>query len=115
MPGSPRPAKVLRRHQLARLEHPPQYKLGIACYCLEGLAACCIAQQVHLPEAVALLAAAASARAKLGAQLTARELEVVQHATAEARRLLPDEDGHAVATGSAMAINEAMHYALAVR
>jgi hypothetical protein len=62
------------------------------------------------------LAAAASTRAELGTRPVGEDRELVEQGVDEARRLLPDERyAAAVAAGSSMPINEAVHYALAVK
>ena len=106
-------AAKLYRAGLERLQH--RHDVDGICHLVEGLTACWIAQRTHLFEAATLLAWAASTRAELGAQPIGEELDLVEHGTAEARRLLAEEPyAAAIATGSAMPISEAVRYALAV-
>ena len=87
----------------------------IACYGLEGLASSWIAQRVLIVEATTLLAAAATSRARLGTRPLGDEHDLVEHGTAEARRLLGAKRyAEAVAAGSTMPIDEAVQYALEV-
>jgi predicted ATPase/class 3 adenylate cyclase len=103
------------KHYRAALEQLHEREVDFACYGVEGLAASWIAQGIHLSEAATLLTAAASMRAELGTRPVGEELELVEHAIAEARRLLPEErHTAAVAAGSTMPIDEAVQYALSV-
>jgi tetratricopeptide (TPR) repeat protein len=102
-------------HYRAALEQLHQRDVDFACYGVEGLAASWIAKGIHLAEAAMLLTAAASTRAELGTQPVGEELELIEHATAAARRLLPGErHAAAVASGSAMPIDEAVQCALSI-
>jgi predicted ATPase/class 3 adenylate cyclase len=106
-------AAKLYRAGLERLQH--RHDVDGICHLVEGLAACWIAQRAHVREAATLLGWAASTRAELGAQPIGEEVELVEHATAEARRLLADEPyAAAIAIGSVMTMSEAVQYALAV-
>ena len=106
-------AARLYRAGLERMQH--WHDVDGICYLVEGLASCWVAQRAHLCEAATLLAWAASTRAELGARPVGEELELVEHSTAEARRLLTEEPyAAAIATGSAMQISEAVQRSLAV-
>ena len=109
----PGAAAKLYRAGLERMQH--RHDVDGICYLVEGLAACWVAQRAHVCEAATLLAWAASTRAELGARPVGEELELVEHGTADARRLLAEEPyAAAIATGSAMQISEAVQYSLAV-
>lgn len=110
-----RPEEAATRYRTALEDLDDPISVEQACYRLEGLAASWIAQQTHLFEAATLLAAAAKTRAETGTQPVSDERELVEHATADARRLLPDARyAAAVAAGSAMPIDEAVQYAFGV-
>ena len=109
--GRPVAAAKLYRGGLQRMQH--WHDVDGICHLVEGLAASWIAQGAHIVEAATLFGWAARTRAELGVQPMGEELELVEHSTVEARRLLAEGPyAAAIGTGSSMPISEAVQYAL---